>query len=217
MSIFENEFRDEQGIGLVFDGSVYLRLCGVAARMLRREHRYHGWEPADLVHEAFLRIARGRTPVQFVSTAHGFALMIIVMRHLLTDLYRSTGIFNRLLSVPLEPELPARNVPIVDGIIMRNALDRLRRKQHRVSQVVEMLAVDGMTIDEVALKLSVSSRTVKRYWKAAKEWFGYELGKSIAYDSERHLARRRRKAVPPAILVPVVDQAPADRYLMEVA
>jgi RNA polymerase sigma factor (TIGR02999 family) len=217
MSIFENEFQGEQGIWVIFDGSVYLRLCGAAARMLRCEHRYHGWEAADLVHEAFLRIARGRSPARCANRAHVYALTIIVMRHILTDLYRSTGIFNRSVSVPLEPELPARNVPIVDGIIVRNAFDRLRSAQHRVSQVVEMLAVEGMTIDEVALKLSVSSRTVKRNWKAAKEWIGYELGKSIAYDSERHLVRRRRKAVPPAILAPVAGQAPVNGHLREVA
>jgi DNA-directed RNA polymerase specialized sigma24 family protein len=105
---------------------------------------------------------------------------------MLTDRSRSTAIFNRSRRVSLDPDLPARCATKFDGMALRNALERLRGVHTRLYQVVKLHAVYGMGLEEVASKLSVSSRTVDRDWKAAREWLGGELG-----DFPVHKAIRR--------------------------
>lgn len=217
MRSLENGFQNEQGVGVILDSSVYFRLNSIAGRMLRRERRYQDWEPADLVHEAFLRIACGRIAVQFQNPNHVIAFMRTVMGHILTDRARGSTIFDRSQRVLLDPELTARYVPAIDGIVLRDLIERLRRKHDRASQVVELLTFGGMTIDEVASRLSVCSRTVKRDWNTAQKWFGHRLGKPATHDSKPHLVVRRPKVVPPSAPAPMSDRAAAAGGLMEVA
>src|SRR5271169_3818027 len=74
----------------ILDDSLYRKLLRRAAGILRRESGAHLYEPTDLVHEAFLRIARSEIPVHFQSAAHVIALITIVMRRIMIDCARSS-------------------------------------------------------------------------------------------------------------------------------
>jgi RNA polymerase sigma factor (TIGR02999 family) len=134
---------------------------------LRHEAKGHPFEPADLVHEAFLRIARSALPVRLQSTTHLLALVTLVMRRILVDDSRSAK-SARAKSVPLESDdLPTR--PATDDLVIRDALSRLADCEDRLFRIVEMRFFGGFDIDEIASALDISSRTVKRGWIAARE------------------------------------------------
>jgi RNA polymerase sigma factor (TIGR02999 family) len=185
MSTFAYALNDEIGIAAVFDSSLYLQSMSLAARLLRREQRDHGWEASDLVHEAFLRIASSPRVTPIHSRGHAFALMAVVMRHTLVDRARSPAIFNRSDRVSLDPDWPCRVVSSVERLALDIALERLRSRRLRASQVVEMHGVFGMKLQDVASKLAVSTRTVEREWKNARDWLGSELGRSRCPKTKR--------------------------------
>jgi hypothetical protein len=87
------------------DVVVYDRLRCMASQYLRREGPVHPFEPSDLVHEVFVRMARSEAPPCFQTLEHFFAVCAVVMRHILIDHARSATIFNRSRRVPLETGL----------------------------------------------------------------------------------------------------------------
>jgi hypothetical protein len=84
---------------------------------------------------------------------------------------------------------------MVEVMAVRDAFGHLRRRQRRVSQIAEMRAV-GMGFEEIASKLSISSRTVERDLKAAREWLEREFGPSRGLRTSQRRLPRRRKTVP---------------------
>jgi RNA polymerase sigma factor (TIGR02999 family) len=159
--------------------------------MVKREGPEHGWEGADLVHEAFLRMARSRNPVHFESANHLMAFSAIVMRHVLVDRVRSTTISDRYRRVTLDPDLHSNAGSIWEEIAIRDALTRLGKLESRLYQVVEMRFFCDLAIEEIAANLSISSRTVKRDWKAALDWLRDEFS-SDSITSERRGRHPRR-------------------------
>jgi RNA polymerase sigma factor (TIGR02999 family) len=192
VSTFAYALNDEIGIAGVFDSSLYLQSMSLAAKLLRRERRNHGWEASDLVHEAFLRIASSPRVTPIHSRGHAFALMAVVMRHILADRARSPTIFTHSYQVSLDPDWPCRVVSSVEGLALDIALERLGSRCLRASQVVEMHGVLGMKLQDVASKLAVSTRTVKREWNSAREWLGSELGRSRCPKTKRRPARENQ-------------------------
>jgi len=66
------------------------------------------------------------------------------------------------------------SVLALDGI-----LDRLERVDANLARLVELRAFGGVTIEEAATVLNVSSSTVKREWRLAKAWLSRELGGTL--------------------------------------
>jgi RNA polymerase sigma-70 factor, ECF subfamily len=153
----------------LIDKPTYRRLLSRAASLLRREGPGHPFEPADLVHETFLRIARSAVPVRFHHTNHLVALAAIVMRRVLIDLARDVT-SRRSVHTPLDPEGWATVESFADTLCLRDALARLANYEDRLFRVVEMRIFKGFDVNEIASALDVSSRTVKRDWRAAQKW-----------------------------------------------
>jgi RNA polymerase sigma-70 factor, ECF subfamily len=158
----------ESGIAAFLDQPTYDVLLRRAAAVLRRESCGHLFEPADLVHDTFVRIARSAVPVRLHSTGHLVALATIVMRRVMVDHSRSTKSVKDWKSVPLDVEGLATPEP-VDSIVVRDALARLADCEGRLFRIIEMRFFGGFDIDEIASALDISSRTVKRDWSVARE------------------------------------------------
>ena len=60
-------------------------------------------------------------------------------------------------------------------LFVHEALERLRNWAPRQSQIVEMRFFGGMSEAEMAIRLNVSERTVKRDWAMARAWLHAEL------------------------------------------
>jgi RNA polymerase sigma factor (TIGR02999 family) len=201
---------DDPPLAKVLDTVVYERLCHLASGILRREAPEHRWEPAELFHEAFLRMARSRIPIHFQSTAHLYALTATVMRHILIDRTRSTTISDRCRRVSFDRDLPSDAVLRCEEMALRDALKRLGKLESRLYQVVEMRFFSGLAVEEIASNLSISARTVKRDWKVALEWLRRELGDG-AQRSER-LVRRGRQPTPVLTASPGSSLPPRQQF-----
>jgi RNA polymerase sigma factor (TIGR02999 family) len=157
---------------------VYAELRRVAARQLRRERDGHSLQPTALVHEVYLRLV-DQERVDWRNRAHFFGVAAQVMRRILVDHARrrlagKRGDGVRPVSLDRAIEAPAPcAAPILD---LDDALERLRRLDARLAQIVELRAFGGLTIEEAAHVLDVSPSTVKREWRTAKAWLTRELG-----------------------------------------
>ena len=74
----------------------------------------------------------------------------------------------------------ARQPQIVDVLVLDEALTKLAQLDPRQSRIVEMRFFCGLTEDEIAEALELSSRTVKRDWLMAKAWLHGELARDQA-------------------------------------
>ena len=158
----------ECSIAPFLDKATYDLLLRRAASILRSETEAYLFEPADLVHESFLRLARSSVPVRLHSADHLVALATVVMRRAMIDHARSTKSSARRKEVPLDSE--TLSILPTDGELpIRQALARLADCEDRLFRVVQMRFFGGFDFDEIASALEVSSRTVKRDWSAARE------------------------------------------------
>ena len=127
-------------------------------------------EADDLLHEALLRLVarNGATPL-FADRCHFEAVVVLTMRHVLTDQGRAANALkrrNEVRGVWLEPESP----PFIGGgyDIIELSLGRAKFCA-RQAKVVYLRVLDSASIEEIARELCVSPRTVKRDWAAACE------------------------------------------------
>lgn len=158
-------------------GYVYPDLRRLAANYLRKERRDHTLQPTALVHEAFLKLAGDSGALQ--DRGHFFRLASKIMRQILVDHARKRRTSRRggdRVKVPLNEAihlLPEESDLVID---LDDALDRLQKFDERQAQVVEMRFFGGLSEEDIASSLGISSRTVKREWAMAKAWLHGELG-----------------------------------------
>ena len=75
-----------------------------------------------------------------------------------------------------ESELDPQNSEEPQSAVSREALERLAAFDPEAAQVVELRFFGGLTEEETAVCLGVSSRTVRRSWQVARLWLRKELG-----------------------------------------
>lgn len=159
---------------------LYGDLRNIADGKLRRERPDHTLEPAALVNELFLQMAKKRD-VQWQSRGHFLAFASQEMRRLLVDYARAHNSQKRgggLHKVSLdECGLALRDNPR-DFVLMNDLLDSLASEDPRAARVVEMRCFGGLTHREIGEILSVDERTVKRDWRFARAWLEDQFNKA---------------------------------------
>ena len=159
---------------------IYQELKRIAASQLRRERPDHTLQTTALVHEAFLRLVDQRG-VDWRDRTHFFGLAASMMRRVLVDHARARAASKRSApDVPPEQmgETAARDVELLD---LDRALSALAESHPRQARVVEMRYFADLDVEEVALCLDISTRTVKRDWKFARAWLNAELRDGRAF------------------------------------
>jgi RNA polymerase sigma factor (TIGR02999 family) len=163
--------------------TLYDELRRIAARSMRQERAGHALEPAGLVSEAYLRLAE-QNRVEWRSREHVLAAAAQVMRRILVDHARSRTAIKRggdSEELPLDEELaaslPAPEEESVDLAVLDDALARLAEVDRQAVRVVELRYFAGLTLEETAAVLSVSTATVKRDWAMARAWLYRELSR----------------------------------------
>jgi len=167
------------------DPCAYKRLCLRARNILRRELSDHQFEPTDLVHEAFMRMARSQTPIEFQDQCHVMAITTLTMRRILIDNVRSGNAPQRFRLVPIGSQTGLSVRPASETLIIQNILERLEMSSVRLYQIVKMRFFLGLSNGEIASILSVSERTVKRDWVSARLWLQRELANSTPREMPR--------------------------------
>jgi RNA polymerase sigma factor (TIGR02999 family) len=155
---------------------VHDELRRIARRCLYGQRANHSVQPTELVNEAFLRLA-GVQEVNWQNRTHFMAMSARLMRRVLVDLARSRGADKRgggAVRVTLD-DATTGIAPNADVIRLDDALQALGAEDDRKSRVVELRFFGGLTVDEIAATLQVSSKTVLRDWEFARAWLEREL------------------------------------------
>jgi RNA polymerase sigma-70 factor, ECF subfamily len=156
---------------------VYRELGRLAHWQLQAEPAGHTLDTCALVHETFLKVVH-QPRVHWRDRAHFFRVAAWAMRRILVDYARRYRTLRRgggVLPMPLDEEaaLTERSETLV---ALDEALDQLATLNQRLSQVVECRYFAGLTEEETAEALGVTTRTVQRDWAKARSWLLQELG-----------------------------------------
>jgi RNA polymerase sigma factor (TIGR02999 family) len=151
---------------------VYDDLRRIAHRHLNGEQAGHTVGTTGLVHEAYLRLAAHRH-AEWEDRAHFFAAASQAMRRVLVDYARQHRAGKRggaLSRVPLDDAMAVVEERADLLLDLDEALVRLAALDERLGRVVECRFFGGLTEEETAEALGVTSRTVRRDWIKARGW-----------------------------------------------
>ena len=157
---------------------VYEQLRSIARHQLAIREHDATLSTTGLVHEAYLKLV-DQSRVAWNDRAHFFALASVAMRHVLVDrakarlaqkregaLKRVTFDNDQIGAADGQPELMLE---------INDAVDRLAAVESRLARVVECRFFGGLTEEETAEALEVTTRTVQRDWAKARGWLYLEL------------------------------------------
>ncbi len=155
---------------------VYDELRRLASHYMRGERPGHSLQATALVNEAYMRLVDYKG-MQWQNRAHFFAVSAQLMRRILVDharrhnMKRGGGVQH----VSLDETAIVGGDRAADLVALDDALDALARLDSRKVQVVELRFFGGLSVEETAEVLKVSSVTVMRDWSTAKAWLYREL------------------------------------------
>ena len=161
---------------------VYEELRRLARQCMRGERAGNTLQTTALVNEAYLRLVNS-SRVQWQDRAHFFAIASQLMRRVLVDEARRRlnlkrgGQYTRVEIDQVELKIEPRDL---DLLALDDALDKLAGFAPRKAKVVELRFFAGLSIEETALVLVISTDIVKREWRTAKLWLFQELSESPA-------------------------------------
>ncbi|HLU37246.1 MAG TPA: sigma-70 family RNA polymerase sigma factor [Thermomicrobiales bacterium] len=156
---------------------VYEELREMAHRKLVRERDAHTLNTTDLVHESYLKLVDDARVTER-GKAYFFAAASRAMRQVLVDYARRRNAMKRGSGrKPLSLDEREIAVDMLAGelIDLDDALERLAEVNPRQVQVVECRFFGGLSVEETAQALGVSTRTVKYDWAFARAWLFDEL------------------------------------------
>jgi RNA polymerase sigma factor (TIGR02999 family) len=158
---------------------VYQELRRLAHRQMRRERTGDTFQTTALINEAYLRLV-DYARVRPRDRAHFFAIAAQAMRRILIERARSRRSTKRgsgAQKVSLEEVADVSNERAADLVALDEALTKLALIDPRKAQIVELKYFGGMTIEEAAEVVEVSTPTVEREWHMAKIWLHREVSK----------------------------------------
>lgn len=158
---------------------VYDELRRLARRHMARERRDHTLQTLALINEAYLRLVDQKN-LQWQNRAHFFAVAARVMRHILIDHARSYHYEKRgagARKIALDEAAVFTEQRAAEFVALDDALATLATLDARRSEIVELRFFGGLSIEETAEVMKISSPTVQREWRAAKAWLSRFVGR----------------------------------------
>jgi RNA polymerase sigma factor (TIGR02999 family) len=150
---------------------IYEELRRLARAYLRRERNDHTLQPTALVHEAYVRLAAQHN-LDWENRVQVMALAASMMRRVLSDYADGRRAAKRPGSgvrIPFSESLSISSQD-VDFLDLNSALDDLALLDERQARVVEMRFFSGMSIEEIATAMTISTATVERELRTARIW-----------------------------------------------
>jgi RNA polymerase sigma factor (TIGR02999 family) len=161
---------------------VYEELHRMAKRHIGRERPGHTLQTTALVNEAYLRLIDQRS-VRWQNRAHFFSIAARLMRRILIDHARAHHYAKRggvMIKVSLGKAIDVSKERATELVLLDDAMTALAALDPRKSQVVELRFFGGMSVEETAEVLGVSSVTVMRDWSTAKAWLHRAMAKGVS-------------------------------------
>jgi RNA polymerase sigma factor (TIGR02999 family) len=157
---------------------VYAELRRLAIHRMSKEQPGQTLQPTALVHEAYIRLV-GDVVIKWDGRAHFFAAAAESMRRILIENAR------RRKSLKQGGNVSHRQVADDDAVVISDntdelldldaALTKLALTEPELARLVELRFFAGLTVDETAQAMDISTRTVKRNWAFARAWLGREM------------------------------------------
>ena len=155
---------------------VYNELHRLARHYLRGERTEITLQATALVNEAYLRLVDFKR-MRFKDRAHFFAVSAQLMRRILVDHARRQNLKRGgdIQHIPLEQIIERGPERDADLIMLDDAMHKLAEFDVRKARVVEMRFFGGLSVEETAEVLNISSITVMRDWNTARAWLYREM------------------------------------------
>jgi RNA polymerase sigma-70 factor, ECF subfamily len=156
---------------------VYDELRRLAQNYMRKERAGQTLQTTALIHEVYLRLIDADR-VQWRNRAHFFGIAARLMRQILVARARERGCQKRgggAERVSLDEAMVIDERLDEDLVALDEALGELSQFDARMAQVVEMRFFGGLTEEEIAAALDVSTKTVRRDWRLARSWLRRKL------------------------------------------
>ncbi len=165
-----NDLSDEERQNQLLN-LIYLELRTMAQRKMNSERNNHTLSATALVHEAYLRLVN-QPDLNWDSKRHFFAAVAESMRRILIESARAKASLKRGNNAQHTNNL---NIAADDShgfemLALDRALTQLEAKDSIMSNVVKLRFFSGLNVQQTALALDLSPRTVNRNWTAARAW-----------------------------------------------
>ena len=158
---------------------VFHELRRLAARQMAGERQNHTLQPTALINEAYVRLVDWKG-VHWQNRAHFFGVCAQFMRRILVDMARAKRGRKRgggAARTTFDEEMVFRPERSRDLVELDDALKRLEEIDERKSRIVELRFFGGLSVQETAVVLGVSERTILREWNLAKAWLYREVSR----------------------------------------
>ncbi len=166
---------------------VYEHLRALARGRMAREAPGRTMQATALVHEAYLRLFGENAPnTNWKNRGHFYATAAEAMRRILVDQARSRGRQKRggdYRRVPLDEVELVLDDASIDLLALDGALEELKRRDRRTYDVAMLRHFCGLTNEQTATVLDVSTRTVRQEWSVARLWLREALARTTGEGS----------------------------------
>ncbi len=156
---------------------VYEELRKMARQFMNKKEVGHTLQPTVLIHEVYLKLVK-QEKQNWENRTHFFGVASKAMRHILVDYLRNRRYLKRggdAKKVEYDESIIVSNERAVGLIELDEALNKLAELNERKSRVVELKYFGGLSNEEMAEVLKVSSKTIIRDWQFARSWLLREL------------------------------------------
>jgi RNA polymerase sigma factor (TIGR02999 family) len=164
---------------------VYQDLRRIARGQLRRLRPGQTLDTTGLVHETYLKMI-DQSRVRLHDRSHFYAVAARAMRQILVDAARRVARVKHGAGAPHVELDEGRLRTIGDAeqvLQVDEALAKLAAHSERLAKVVEYRFFGGLTFEEIAELLSLTSRTVRNDWARARAWLETAMTASPPVDS----------------------------------
>ena len=158
---------------------VYDELRRLATTKMAKESPDHTLQATALVHEAYLRLVDGSHPQTWKHRGHFFNAAAEAMRRILVERARHRGTRKRGGGAACEPFDEAQVVlpdPAEEVLAVHEVLDNLAASDPLSADLVKLRYFAGLTMNEAAEALGISTRKAHYLWAYARSWLRRELG-----------------------------------------
>jgi RNA polymerase sigma-70 factor (ECF subfamily) len=149
---------------------VYRELHRLARHYLRRQSPDHTLQTSALINEAYLRLIDHKN-MAWQNRAHFYGVAAQAMRRILVDYARNRHAAKRgggAVEVSLDKATVVAREQAAELIALDDALRDLAAISPRKSQIVELRYFGGLSVEETAEVLGISTATVVREWRSAR-------------------------------------------------
>lgn len=155
----------------------YPELRRLAAVRMKSERTEHTWQPTVLINELYLELVKvsrleGGSGVDEKEKAAFLGFAGHLMKRLL--LHHARPLYRQVEKVEFQDWPASADAGVKSLGEVEEALSRLTAIDPKFRTVVEMRVFEGCTLDEIAVQLKCSRRTIANYWNFAKRWLQKE-------------------------------------------